>query len=53
MYSVVIKIAVDVNKAVELVNAILMLGLIIEVMELPTGDPDPIKNSVIINNVFF
>ena len=36
-----IRIAIDVNKAVELVNTIPMLGLINDIVEVPIADPDP------------
>ena len=48
-----IRIAIDVNKAVELVITIPMLGLINDIVEVPKADPDPHKISVIINNTFF
>ena len=48
-----IKIAIDVNKAVEEVNTIPMLGFISDIVEVPIADPDPINISVIINNIFF
>ena len=53
MYSFVIRIAVDVNKAVELVNTIPMLGLINDIVEVVKADPDPNNISVIINSIFF
>ena len=53
MYSFVIKIAIDVNKAVEEVNTLPMLGIISDIVELPIDDPDPINVSVIFNNSFF
>ena len=48
-----IKIATDVNKDVEEVNTIPTLGFIKNIAETDIADPDPIKNSVIINNNFF
>ena len=48
-----IKIAKDVNKAVELVNTIPVLGLTNDIVEVLIADPDPIKISVIFNNTFF
>ena len=48
MYSILIKIAIDVNKAVELVNTITMLGFIIDIVDVEIAEPDPIKISVII-----
>ena len=53
MYSLVIKIARLDKKAVEGVNTIPMMGLINEIVEVLTNDPDPIKISVIIDNTFF
>ena len=53
IYSFVIKIAIDVNKAVEEVNTIPMLGFINDIVEVPIADPDPIKISVTINRIFF
>ena len=52
MCSFVIKIARDVNKAVELVNTIPMLGFNIDIVEVVIADPDSNKISVIINNTF-
>ena len=53
MYSLVIKIAILVNKAV--LDEIIMPapGLIRPNVELLISDPDPIKISVIINITFF
>ena len=51
--SLVIKIAKDVNKAVQLVITIPMLGFKIDIVEVPVADSDPIKISVIKNNTFF
>ena len=48
-----IKIARDVNKAVEEVINIPMLGFINHIVEVEIADPDPIRISVIINNTFF
>ena len=48
-----IKKARDVNKAVEEVNTLPMLGFINEIVEVPIADPDPTNLSVIINNTFF
>ena len=48
-----IKIARDVNKAVEEVNTIPMLGLINDIVDVEIADPDPIKTSEIINNSIF
>ena len=56
MYSFVIKIAIDDNKAVELVNTLPMLGFIKDIAEVIIADPDPNKISVTINNtlkIFF
>ena len=53
IYSLVIKIAILVNKAVEEVNTILILGFDNDIVEVPIADPDPTNNSVIINNTFF
>ena len=51
--SLVIKIAIIVNKAVLLEIIIPAPGLIQSIVELPIADPDPIKISVIFNNFFF
>ena len=48
-----INIARDVNKAVEEVSTIPMLGFIKDIVEVPIADPDPTNFSVIINNFFF
>ena len=48
-----IKIARDVNKAVEEVNTIPMVGFINDIVDVEIADPDPIKFSVIIDNTFF
>ena len=53
MYSLVIKIAILVNKAVEEVNTIPILGFNNDIVEVPIADPDPTNISVIINNTFF
>ena len=53
MYSIVIKIAIPVNEAVEEINTIPMLGLTNDIVEVLTANHDPIKISVIINNTFF
>ena len=53
MYSFVVNIAIDVKKAVELVNTIPMLGFINHIVEVALADPDPNKISVIINSAFF
>ena len=46
-----IKIAQLVNKAVEEVNTIPMLGLINDIVEVLIADPDPIKISVITRRI--
>ena len=43
MYSFVTKTALDVKRAVLLVNTIPMLGFINDIVELVIVDPDPIK----------
>ena len=48
-----IKIAILVNKAVELVKTIPILGFNNDIVEVPIADPDPTNSSVIINNTFF
>ena len=53
MYSLVIKNAILSKKAVEEVNTLTMLGLINDIVEVLTADPDPIKFSVINKNIFF
>ena len=52
-YSFVINIAILVNKAVELVKTIPILGFTNDIVEVPIADPDPTNISVIINNSFF
>ena len=49
----VIKIAIDVNEFVELVVTIPMLALIITILVVTIVNLDPIKNSVIIDYIFF
>ena len=53
MYSFVINIAIDVNKAVLDEIIILAPGLIKPILELPIADHNPIKILVIINITFF
>ena len=53
MYSFVIKIAIDLKKAVELVNTIPILGFLNGHVEVVIADPDPKNISVISNNTFF
>ena len=53
MYSFVIKIAIDVNKAVELVNTIPIVGFINDIVEVVIVDPDPNYIPVIYENNFF
>ena len=53
MYSFVIKTAILINRAVLDEIKIPTPGLNNPIVELPNADPDPIKNSVIINNTFF
>ena len=53
IYSLVIKIARDVNKAVKEVNTIPILGFINDIVDVEIALPDPIKTSVIINSTFF
>ena len=53
MFSLVIKTATDVNKAVELLDTIPILGLIIDIMEVLIADPEQTIISVIINNILF
>ena len=48
-----IKIAILVNKAVELVKTIPILGINNDNVEVSIADPDPTNISVIINNTFF
>ena len=47
-----IKRAILVNKADELVKTIPMLGFINDIVGVPKADPDPIKNLVRFNNAF-
>ena len=53
MYSFVVKIALDVKRAVELVNATPLLGISIDNVEVVTADPDPNKISLLNNITFF
>ena len=53
MYSFEIKIAIDGNKAEELVNTIPMLGFINDFVEEVIAEPAPNKISVIINKTLF
>ena len=53
MYSFVIKIGILVKRAVLHEIILPAPGLINPIVELPIADPDPIKISVIINNIFF
>ena len=53
LYSFVISLPIDVNRAVQLVITIPMLRFINGIVEEPLVDPDPMKVSVIINNTFF
>ena len=53
MYSLVIKIAIDVKRAVKLVNTEPMLGFINDTVEVVIARPDPNNILVIINNTFF
>ena len=53
MYSFVIKIAIDFNKAVLLVNTKPMLGFSIDDVEVVIAERDPNNTSVIIINIFF
>ena len=53
LYSFVVKIANEVNKAEQLAMKIPTDGLIDEKVLDVTADPDPIKISVIINKTFF
>ena len=46
-------IDIDVNKSVELINTIPAFGLINDVVEVPTADPDTKKTSLIIKIAFF
>ena len=47
------KVAIDVKRAVPLVNTIPMLGLNIDSVEAVIVDPDPEKSSITTNNTFF
>ena len=47
-----IRRAILVNKAEELVKTIPRLGFINDIVAVPKADPDPIKNSVRFNNAF-
>ena len=47
-----VKIAKDVNRAVEEVKTIPMLGFMSDIVDVPIADGDPIKISVINNNTF-
>ena len=51
MYSILFKLAIDVNKAVELVNTITMLGFIIDIVDVEIAEHHAIKISAII--IFF
>ena len=53
IHSLVIKIAILVNKAVELVKTIPMLGFNNDIVEVPIADPDPTNISVAFNITFF
>ena len=53
MFSFVIKIAKDVNKAVEEVKTIPMLGFINDIDDVEIADLDPFKTSLRINDIFF
>ena len=53
MYSFLIKIAIDVKRAVELINTIPMFGLIKDLVEVLIADLDPNTISVIVNRTFF
>ena len=53
MYSFVIKIAIDVNRAVELDFIIAAVGFNIAIVLELVFEADPIKISVINNNIFF
>ena len=48
-----IRIAKDVNRPVELVNTIPMLGFFNEIVEIFIADPDHNKISVLNNIIFF
>ena len=53
MYSFVIKIAIDVNKAVELVNTLPIVGFINDIVEVVIVDPDPNYIPVIYKSTFY
>ena len=53
MYSLVINIAVDVNRAVLLEITMPTEGVIKPIVELPTAELVPTSISVMINNIFF
>ena len=53
IYSLVIKLAILVNKAVELVKTTPILGFNNEIVEVPIADPDPTNILVTINKIFF
>ena len=53
MYSLVIKIAILVNKAVEEVDSIPIFEFSNDNVEVPIADPDPNNISVILKNTFF
>ena len=53
MYSLVIRIAIDLNKAVELINTMPMPRFINDIVEMVIADPDPNNFSMIIHNTFF
>ena len=53
MYLLVIKIAIDVNEAVEQVNTVPMLGFNNDILEVVIAGADPYKSSFIINKTFF
>ena len=52
MYSLVIKIAIIVERTVEEVITLPLLGLINNIVEVVIADPDPDKTSVIIRITF-
>ena len=52
MSSFVTKMAMDLRRAVELVNITRMLGLFNDIVEVLMADLDPNDSSVIINNTF-
>ena len=52
MYSFVIEIASDANKAVEKVNTIPILGFNSDKVGVEIAGPDPTKISVIFDNIF-